>query len=1398
MKQFYILISFLLVSLFASAQNAPFITTWEVTSNSLNIVIPTNTNYQYNYTVDFGDGTIISNHTTNWLSHYYNSPGVYTVSITGDFPAIGFHSTYNVRDKIRSVEQWGDIQWQSFEGAFDDCRYLKVNAQDSPDLSQVTNISYMFNEAMQMADTGLSLDNWDVSNVTNMSYMFSNSNYNLPLNSWDVSSVEIMEGMFSNSSYNLPLNSWNVSNVTNMSSMFENNYEFNQYLDSWDVSNVSNTSKMFSGCNLFNQPLSTWNVSSVTNMEAMFSGCDRFNQFLNTWDVSNVTNMESLFSSTSFDQPVDTWDVSNVENMSYMFYQSDFNQPLNTWDVSSVTSTHKMFSHNFYFNQSLNNWDVSNVIDMSYMFENAIIFNSDIGSWDVSSVTDMSGLFMNAESFNQNIENWNTLSLENMYRLFSGARFFNQPLDTWDVSNVTNMEGVFTDSEKFNQPLSNWDVSNVSNMKSMFLDCTSFNQSLNSWDFSNIPAVGGMFRGAKSFNQDISSWSFHSSVNLSNFLDNSGLEINNYENFLTSLASSNLNPGYLGAEGLLFCNENSRNNLISLGWQIQGDKKLNTCSNNYPVGAFVVKFDIPSSNYNLNIPVSGSGFNYTIDFGDGTILYNQTTGVNHSYTDEGVYNIIITGDYPRLSFNYCPISIEQWGNMQWDSMQGAFQGCLNLNINALDTPDLSMVTDMSYMFEGCNMNDDIENWDVSNINNMERLFASNQTFNQPLNSWDVSSVNNMEGMFVSTNFNQPLNNWDVSNVTNMSFTFYNSHFFNQPLNNWDISSVTKLEGMFSYADEFSQPLNTWDVSNVVDMSSMFESAFLFDQPLNTWDVSNVINMDFMFAYSDYNQPVNNWDVSNVVDMNSMFSNASSFNQDLSDWNITTSSLSNFLNSTNLSIANYDAFLSSLIYSGLTNGYLSSGGLVYCNSSARDELINNFGWQIVGDSLSNECNILSGSILYDENNNGCDNSDVLTQAVMVGIINNNYNLVTFSNQGSYSIGTVGNYFDVSVINLPSYYSATPISTNVSFVNSSSATANFCLSANQAVEDLNITLIPVSEARPGFDADYQLVVQNIGTQTIANPSISLDFDNTMQTYVSASPNPSSTTANQLNFDFTSIAPFESKILDVTMNTFQPPTVNGDDILSFTASVTPNTNDYTPADNTFVYDQTVVNSYDPNDKQVLQGEEIYEEQTDEYLDYLIRFQNTGTASAINVRILDTLHPNLDYNTLKPINASHDYHIEVTDGNQVEFIFDNINLPDETSDEPGSHGFVAYKIKPKSSLGVGDFITGDAQIYFDFNAPIITNMVSTEVVDNLGTTDYDFSESLKVYPNPTQAQVYLTATQNLEIEKVTVYNLQGKSLLSFDKDLETLNVEDLSTGVYLMKIETNRGVINKQLIKK
>src|SRR5690606_12557606 len=134
MKHFYILLTTIFFSIQIQAQNAPFITTWEVTAINLSITIPT-IGSGFNYTVDFGDGSV-QNGVTGSASHTYGQPGVYTVSITGNFPRISFQNSSD-RTKIRSVEQWGDIQWQTMSSAFRSCRNLVINAIDAPDLSQV-------------------------------------------------------------------------------------------------------------------------------------------------------------------------------------------------------------------------------------------------------------------------------------------------------------------------------------------------------------------------------------------------------------------------------------------------------------------------------------------------------------------------------------------------------------------------------------------------------------------------------------------------------------------------------------------------------------------------------------------------------------------------------------------------------------------------------------------------------------------------------------------------------------------------------------------------------------------------------------------------------------------------------------------------------------------------------------------------------------------------------------------------------------------------------------------------------------------------------------------------------------------------------------------------------------
>ncbi len=116
-------------------------------------------------------------------------------------------------------------------------------------------------------------------------------------------------------------------------------------------------------------------------------------------------------------------------------------------------------------------------------------------------------------------------------------------------------------------------------------------------------------------------------------------------------------------------------------------------------------------------------------------------------------------------------------------------------------------------------------WDVSKITDMSRLFMEINEFNEPLDQWDVSNVTNMILMFGGCSlFNQPLNSWDVSNVTNMNSMFWDCQSFNQPLDLWDVRNVTDMEGMFFGCKKFNQPLNSWVIDNDTNMRAMFRGC----------------------------------------------------------------------------------------------------------------------------------------------------------------------------------------------------------------------------------------------------------------------------------------------------------------------------------------------------------------------------------------------------------------------------------------------------------------------------------------------------------------------------------------------------------------------------------------------
>ena len=153
-------------------------------------------------------------------------------------------------------------------------------------------------------------------------------------------------------------------------------------------------------------------------------------------------------------------------------------------------------------------------------------------------------------------------------------------------------------------------------------------------------------------------------------------------------------------------------------------------------------------------------------------------------------------------------------------------------------------------------NDDISNWDVSNVINMGLIFYHLDNFNQDLSSWNVSNVTNMHSAFAFTAFNQDLSSWDVSSVNDMSSMFQGATNFNGDISNWDVSNVTTIANMFSGAHAFNQDLSSWNVSNLESIFGTFNGASSFNQDLSSWNISNVTAMLYCFdgtALSENNQ-----------------------------------------------------------------------------------------------------------------------------------------------------------------------------------------------------------------------------------------------------------------------------------------------------------------------------------------------------------------------------------------------------------------------------------------------------------------------------------------------------------------------------------------------------------------
>ncbi len=448
------------------------------------------------------------------------------------------------------------------------------------------------------------------------------------------------------------------------------------------------------------------------------------------------------------------------------------------------------------------------------------------------------------------------------------------------------------------------------------------------------------------------------------------------------------------------------------------------------------------------------------------------------------------------------------------------------------------------------------------------------------------------------------------------------------------------------------------------------------------------------------------------------------------------------------------------------------------------------------------NTITGTIAFDLNNNGCDALDAKQSNVKIGLNNGSLQSETFTKaNGKYTFYTgTGNFALTPHLENPTLFNISPVTPLLSFTDTNNhvVTQDFCINANGSQNDVEIVIVPIVPARPGFMAWYQIVIRNKGNQT-ANGSFNFTYNQNLMHFVQAAIPADVQNPGLLGWNYSNLLPFESRSyyfrLDINTPTQTPP-VNLDDVLNFTATINPIAGDINPADNVFNFNQVVIGSYDPNDITCLEGKSASPSTIGDYLHYVINFENTGTAPAENIVVKVVVdQTKYDINSLQVQNTSHPSEINIH-GNIAEFIFPNINLSVAKDPPVGGHGSILFKIKTRDNLISGDEVGKEADIYFDYNAPIETNKAET-IFKSLGIKDHQVDKSVALYPNPTKGNVSINCDNT--IKRVELFDVQGRILQNkIESNNNTqLDISNKPNGLYFIRITTENGMKVEKVIK-
>lgn len=450
------------------------------------------------------------------------------------------------------------------------------------------------------------------------------------------------------------------------------------------------------------------------------------------------------------------------------------------------------------------------------------------------------------------------------------------------------------------------------------------------------------------------------------------------------------------------------------------------------------------------------------------------------------------------------------------------------------------------------------------------------------------------------------------------------------------------------------------------------------------------------------------------------------------------------------------------------------------------------------TYSNSCANVSGDLYMDANNNCV--KDAGEQELSWGTV-----VITSTAGTYYTIADASGHY---AIDLPTGYTytltpnfywagATPTcptsgSATVTTAPGGSYVSNFAYTCSSAPIDYAVYAY-ASNWRPGFNRTLSITAygNNICGTLPATITVTLPPLLTYSGAIGTLPAPT-VSGSTLTWTVPSLSVFNSFYSAVNIMTDPGATLG--DTICVTATITTSPADANPANNSYTICRTVSNSWDPNDKSVAPTGTgtAGNIPNGTQLTYLVNFQNTGNDVAYNVTVKDLIDEDLDLSTLKVLRTSHNMQVGIVD-REVNFRFDNINLPDSTTNEPASHGYILYTIQPKASLPLGTEINNTADIYFDYNDAIVTNTTLNTIAAPQGIEHISNGTiEATVYPNPANGNVYVDVSDKAAFE-AALYDVTGRSVkvAQGNNGRAVMSVKEVPAGIYILRLTDADGKV-------